>query len=102
MSLPNQDKYVYEWSYSKSYDELQELPSSSALGTLHMYDTKQPVVTVSVTGTNLDPADTGSLMSNLGSIVTIGSVTGLLTSLSVTQTKGTPFASIKATLRMQS
>lgn len=100
--MPAQDQYVYEWSYSKSFAELQALPTSGQLGALKMYDVQQPVVTVNVTGDNLDESTANSLMGSLGSIVTIGSVTGLLTSLSTSQTKGSPFVSIRASLRVQS
>lgn len=102
MPLPSQDQYVYEWSYSKSFNELQALPTSGSLGALKMYDTQQPVVTVNVSGDNLDATEANALMSSIGSIVTVGSVTGLLTSLSTSQTKGSPFVNIKASLRVQS
>lgn len=100
--MPSQGKYVYDYSYSKSYEELQELPSNSQLGRLRLYDIKQPQVTVSVKGENLDYEECVSLFSSIGSTTTVGGVTGLLTSLSVSQVKGTPFANLSATLRVSS
>lgn len=102
MNMPNQNEYVYEWSYNKSFEELQALPSGGTLGALKMYDVKQPVVTVSVSGEKLDASVANTLMNSLGSIVTIGDVTGLLTSLSTSQVKGAPYVNIKASIRVQS
>lgn len=101
--MPSQGKYVYDYSYSKSFDELQELPGTDdSIGRLRIYDMKQPVVTINVKGDNLDYSDAMSLFGSMGTTVTIGDATGLLTSLSVSQVKGTPFANVSASLRVAS
>ena len=100
--MPSQGKFTYDYSYSKSFDELQELPNGGALGRLRIYDMKQPQVTVNVKGDNLDYGEAIGLMSGIGTTTTIGEVTGLLTSLSISQVKGTPFANVSASLRVRS
>lgn len=98
--MPAQGKYTYEYSYSKSYDELQELPNNGHLGRLRVYDMKQPQVVVAVKGENLDYAEAVALFGAVGTTTTIGDVTGLLISLSVSQVKGTPFAGVSASIRV--
>lgn len=100
--MPAQGKFTYDYSYSKSYDEIQELPNNGGLGRLRIYDMKQPQVTINVKGDNIDYAEAMGLFSSMGTTVTIGGVSGLLTSLSVSQVKGTPFASVSASLRVSS
>lgn len=100
--MPAQGKFTYDYSYSKSYDEIQEIPNNGHLGRLRIYDTKQPQVTVNIKGDNIDYDEAMGLFGLVGTTTTLGSVTGLLTSLSVSQVKGTPFASVNASMRIAS